>query len=339
MIEQGSPEWLRARATAGIGGSEAAALFGLGFTSQWALWASKTGRLEGEQADIWRSPQLWWGNRLEQAVREAYQASTGRTVSDGHTMHPHPRGLPMFANTDGLIPIAEGWPGPGIYEGKSATTASRGRWRSEEGDPMVPLSYQIQAQHYLACTGLEWASIAVYFGDHKAPEVFDLPRNDRFIAELERRCSAFWADHVLTDLPPPIDDSERTEQALRTASPDDNGRAVALPDGFKFLRDAWDMAEQIERTAKTAIQFYQNLVIATIGDAAYGLTFDGQGFTFRSGAKGRTLRRASEAAMSKALRRCDPPTAVMISPSTARALALLESAMVGRLNYTPKDDQ
>jgi hypothetical protein len=167
--------------------------------------------------------------------------------------------------------------------------------------------------------------------------VFDIRRNARFISELERRCSAFWADHVLTDLPPPIDGSVRTERALRAASPGANGRIIALPDGFKFLRDAWDMAEQIERTAQTAIQFYQNLVMATLGDAAYGLTFDGQGFTFRGGAKGRTLRRASEAAMSKALRRCDPPAAVMITPSTARALALLESAMVGRLNYTPKD--
>jgi len=330
-VKQGSAEWLEARRS-GIGGSEAATLYGEGFLSPWMLWAKKTGREPERQATLkpGQDQRMYWGNAHEREIMKGYQLFTGRAVTDGVTMHRHPDIPIMIANTDGIVAPIEGYDGPGVWEAKTADAYLRKEWFAEDGEPSAPLGYQVQAQHYMACTGAKWASFGVLFGGNRL-EWFDFHRNDRFIHDLERRCLDWWCRYVIADDPPPVDETKKTEVAMRLIFGDDDGSVVRLPDGFKFLRDWWDHVDGQAKNMKAEQQRLRNLVIVTMGRASVGTCFDGQGFTFRAGTDGqRRLYRVGEGAIRTATRGRPEPPMARVTVEVAQALEVIEACVSGR---------
>ena len=333
MTEQGSPEWLAARRQ-GLGGSEVSALYQLAdgssanpWLSQHALWLDKTGRISVERTSIKSHPHLYWGTALEPVVRKAYADLTGRVVVDGDTLLRH-SSAPMVANTDGTIIEVEGKDGPGVYEGKASTVFSRSDWYDEDGSPSLPLHYQVQVQHYLACTGYRWASLAVYFGGRRQPlEWFDIERHEGVIADLEDRTTRWWRTHVELDEPPPLDSTPGTEQALRAASPTDSGHMVKLPSGFEAVIDRLNWLDSMTSANASERQRLRNIIISTLGHAAYGETVDGRGFTFRTEKSGqRKLRIASHARMDRARKetQTERPGPAFVPPGVGAAVSEVE---------------
>jgi putative phage-type endonuclease len=330
---QGSAEWLRARAL-GIGGSEASVLYGCNpWQNELALWARKTGRIIDPPATIHTAPALYWGTALEKVVRQGYQDLTGRNVTDGHTLLQHPECPVLVANTDGTIIDVEGKDGPGVYEGKCASAFARRDWYAEDSAPSIPLHYQVQVQHYLACTGYRWASLAVYFGGDRQPLAwFDIERHEGLISDLLERASRWWRDHVVADVPPAIDDSPTTEATLRAIRPLDTGAIVRLPDEFAPVLDRLAACDTLAAQIEAERQRCRNLVIATMGDAAYGQVYDGRGFTFRAeGSGGRVLRVASEGRMKRARQDTGVsyPPAAEVPPGVAEQLQGIASIAWG----------
>lgn len=320
-LVQGSEEWARARLR-GIGGSEASVLYGCNpWLNEYGLWALKTGRVEQPSATIHDTPAIYWGAALEGAVRRGYQDLTGRRVVEGHTLLEHPECHVLLANTDGTVVDVEGKPGPGVYEGKTASVFVRRDWYDGDGRPSIPLHYQVQVQHYLACTGFRWGSLAVYFGGDRNPlEWFDIERHDVLINDLVERASRWWHDHIILGRPPAVDGSAATEATLRKICPRDNGMMVRLPDEFAPVIDRLKAADEIIREAEAEKQRCRNLVISTLGEAAYGQTYDGRGFTFREERDGqRVLRLASPERMARARRETgsEYPPAAYVPPDVA----------------------
>lgn len=313
-MEQGSAEWLAARRH-GIGGSEASVLFGCNpYLNEIALWALKTGRVSPQASSIHDTPHLYWGTALEPAVRQGYMDLTGRTVVEGHTMLAHPDVPCLLANTDGTIVDVPGKPGRGVYEGKTASVFARSSWYTEDGEPDIPLHYQVQVQHYLACTGYKWASLAVYFGGHREPlEWFDIERHDRLIEELCRRADRWWQRHVVEDTQPELDDSAQTEAVLRELAPPVTGRIVALPDPFDAVADRIVACDQLIKLGLAERQRCRNLVIAAMGPAEYAQTYTGRGYSHKlEGKNGRVFRLASERTIERALRRAGVSQAELV---------------------------
>jgi putative phage-type endonuclease len=225
-VKQGTREWLDARATAGIGGSESPAIYNKSpWISQFGLWARKTGRRPpGETAHPIASPELYWGTALEDDVRDAYQIVTGRSVVAGVTMLQHPAVAVLFANTDGTIEGAEDRSGAGVYEGKATFGFGSVKWRKG-----VPVHYLIQLQQYLACTGLDWGSLAVFLADESQPlAYYDVPRDDRFCNDLAERADRWWTRHVVRDIPPEPDGSSDTADTLAKIWPNATDDIVPL---------------------------------------------------------------------------------------------------------------
>lgn len=299
-MKQGSEEWLAAR-RAGLGGSEVSVLYDANpYTTQYVLWAQKTGRVDGERATIHDEPAMYWGSKLEGQVRQGYSDLTGRVVRDGVTMLQHPN-APLFANTDGALDPVPEHDGPGVYEGKIAGGVARRDWERDRRI-VIPLHYQCQGQVYLECTGCTWGSLAVLFGDRWDLRAIDFEIDRPFIANMLDRALLWWTKHVVLDEPPPIDSSKKTEAALRRVYPDDNGRIVLLPDQFAPLLDWLERSEELVKTAKQEVQRLRNLVIAALGSASFGQLYDGRGFSLVGEDGSRKLRKHGEASMTRARR-------------------------------------
>lgn len=215
--------WLAARRS-GIGSSDAAAILGqTTWGSPYSVWAEKA---HGIGKDVGDSEYVRWGSVLEGPIRDEYQQRTGRRVSHAGsfaiTRHPD---IPwLAASLDGTVEPGSGDVViQGVYEGKTAGGHKAEEWANEP-----PLAYQIQVQHQMAATGLQWASIACLIGGQKLV-YFDVERNQRFIDAMLEKLAAFWRC-VETKTPPDVDASAATRSALKLLHPLDNGQTVELPE-------------------------------------------------------------------------------------------------------------
>lgn len=273
-------QWLAERQQ-GIGGSDAAALFGVNpWQSLLSLYESKVADTVDDEPD---NTSQWLGRKLEGAVRDVYREKTGRVVGPGVRMARHPDLPFMIANTDGTIISAAEYDGEGVYEGKTTSIFNGREW--DEG---VPLYYQIQCQHYLAVTGLAYASVAVLVLGSRDPFKWkDVPRNDDFIEVLQEREHAFWHQHVLPRKPPSADGTKATAAAIAKLYPSDNGRVMILPpDAATWHRQRAKVQKAIGFLEKRKREL-DNAIKAEIGSDSFGAVVndDGEvtgGWSFRT---------------------------------------------------------
>jgi len=268
--------WLAERRE-GIGGSDVAAVLGLSpWKSALALWAEKCGPVD--QPNLDEIEYIEWGKILEEPIARRYVRETGRTLIDHGRfniqftpLHPC-----MHCTIDREIMPADGlMSGPGDLSIKNA-----GEFKLKDWEEEPPLPYQVQLQHELCVTGMQWGSFAVLIGGNKF-RWMDVPRNDKFIRYLIEKEEEFW-DLVRRGDPPAADASDSTKEILLRLYPKDTGESKALP------VEASDWAEQI-RAAKAEIkraeglkQEFENKIKAAIGEANIGILPDGSGFSWKS---------------------------------------------------------
>lgn len=307
MSTAGREAWLAARRS-GIGGSDAAAIVACHpYHSLVSLWADKTGRLE-PQAD---SARLRWGRRMEGAILDEYEDATGHRVIDGHEHAPelvedfgdnvrmlrHRELDVMLGNLDGVV--VDHPAGAGVIDAKTVMPAKFRRWVTD-GRP--PLCYLVQLAHYLEITGLDWACIAAFTGLADELYIFEMERDSDFGERLMEAEHTFWSRYVARDQEPPADGSRATAIALRELYPRDNGKAIRLTGpAVEWACEYDDLSAELRSISKRR-DAVKTKLIATIGEAAAGILPDGSGYTYNTGQRGRTLRRAS----AKALRKYDP---------------------------------
>lgn len=270
--------WLDRRRS-GVGGSDAPVLHGQSpYQTEYRLWAEKTGKIKREEVTPESNPLLFWGTELEPAVRSGYSKLTGRAVSAGVTMARHPIVGAMIGSTDGtLIGVAEK-PGDGVYEGKTANVFAAAQWKDG-----IPLYYQIQVQHYLAVTGLLWASLAVFMGGDRQPmRWFDIERSERFIDHHCELVDRWWDLHVARDIPPEPDDSEDTGKVIKLLHPVADGTLVTLAEDFMEKQARLAVIEAEAKALKSEKQQLRNEVMAALGSASYGVLPDGSGWSFQT---------------------------------------------------------
>jgi putative phage-type endonuclease len=228
--------WLAERRK-GIGGSDVAAILGL---SKWRtpldVYLDKTGQLDAPA----ESEPMLWGKLLEPVILGEFARRHGVELErpDGVIRDPqHPW---MLASLDGWAPELEA-----VVEAKTARTADG--W-GEDGTGEIPAYYQTQVAHYLAVTGARLAFVPVLIGASDF-RVYQVERDDGFIADLVEAERAFWHDHVVAGVPPdPINAADAARLWGR-----DNGEtlevAPEIADDVEELRalksQAKDMEERI----------------------------------------------------------------------------------------------
>lgn len=196
-------EWLEARRQ-GIGGSDAPVLLGVNhYSSPYRLWLDKTGRADDEPP----TEAMLRGTYLEPWVRERFAADTGMEVARvGLAQH---NDVPCLqATLDGATDDG------GIVEIKTVGDA-HGRvaaaWFADyDRSAMAQLQYQMlvtgRSPGYLACYVIDRPPI------YRGPFEPDLELHARILDGFP----AWWAAHVLADVPPPADldrvDSDEVRQ-------------------------------------------------------------------------------------------------------------------------------
>lgn len=250
-------DWLKARALA-LGASESSTVMGLNpYESEYTLFMRRTGRLP----PIEDSEPMEWGRRLEDVIATKFADETGRKVWGGgwmlqSTIYPWLSATPDREQRD------LSWDEDGLLEIKAVGTYAADDWRDEP-----PVYYQCQLQHQLLVTGLRLGSICALIGGQSFVWR-DIERHERFCKTLLTKTERFW-QRVTDDDPPLPDDSPSTSSTLLSMV--ERGEAILLPEKVIEWHLAAKQAAADEKEAKERKDEYRRKILATLGEAAYGV--------------------------------------------------------------------
>lgn len=258
--------WLERRRT-GLGGSDIAGVLGLSpWASPWSVWADKCGLTPLESAT---SDAMEFGTRAEPMLRGYFEDRTGLTVY-GEQREMTAEGAEwMRCTVDGF---ADDDGSPLVVEFKT-TSQSAEQWADG-----VPVHYQCQATWALAVTGLARVMFGVLHIAHGRPlfRVYTFDRDEEEISFVVDRCRRFWFEHVTTGIPPAVDGSKATTQAVSAvyaepeptttvAADDATAGAVAELQALRARLAAMKETEtELENRLRAAIGTAEAL---TVGDA------------------------------------------------------------------------
>lgn len=267
-FENGSAEWHELRKT-GIGGSDIAAACGVSpWTSPFALWAIKTGKIDDK---LEPSEAMTWGNILEPVVLDQLEEQFGYTLRRNVGTWAHKARPWQLANPDAIL-SEDG--NTAIVEVKTARFEDS--WgKVDEGEigeaTGVPQHYRTQVQWYLQVFGFDYAIVAVLFGGSKLrryrvdADPFEQSVNLRKVAELR--------EHILNDTQPDFDGSMSTLETVRAIHPD-------IVDDEVELGDLWMHTDLALTDEKKAIEYATEMksrVLDALGNAKRGTYDFGQG--------------------------------------------------------------
>ena len=247
-------EWLAARRR-GIGGSDVAAILCVSpWTSTYSLWLDKTA--DEPPVNI-ETPAMAFGTLMEPVVADLFAEATGLNIVEDTNLYAHPEHDFMLANLDRVVLDDDGNP-VAVLEIKTSKFA----WDE------VPAYYVSQIQHYMAVTGLQHAYCAALFGGEDF-QVFEVPRDDRYIDAMIELEAAFW-EKVTDHLSPEIDGSEATHKAVRATYEAEKGKAVELgPEivgWIEWRSNAKEMVAQYEAEVREA----EARIMSALQDAEIG---------------------------------------------------------------------
>lgn len=207
-FENGSPEWHELRKT-GIGGSDIAAICNASpWTSPFALWAKKTGRIDDTFTP---SEAAEWGNRLEAVVLDKFEEE-----------HPE---LTIYRNPGTWANIERPWQlanPDAIYQSQDGTygiiEVKTSRYEDDWADG-VPAYYATQVHWYSQTFGFTApAYVAALFAGSKYREFTLTPDEFEQATNLEQ--VELFRKYLDTDTQPDYDGATSTYETIRQLHPD-----------------------------------------------------------------------------------------------------------------------
>jgi putative phage-type endonuclease len=254
-------QWLRWR-QAGIGGSDAASVLGLGpYRTSVELWLAKLGALPTVESEA-----MTLGHLLEPVIVESFEAKTGLRVMQRQLCVTHPTREWMRCTIDGVVDYE------GATELWEAKATSGWGWR--EG---IPDEVMIQVQHNMEVCGVDACHLAVLRGDRMQLQVERIERDQGLIDMLVEAEETFWNRYIVPRRCPPTVGVPSEEEALREAyaevSSDPEGvwlgpDQVAAVAEYRAAQADRKLADDRMRSARTNL-------MATLGSSEIGL-IDGE---------------------------------------------------------------
>ena len=241
----------------GLGASDAPIVMGVGKITRLDLWKQKL----SIDVNVIVTPAMEMGNFYEDGVAARF-ASLNPTVSIRrqrnavrHKQYPF-----LFAHLDRRGKDVQG----GRFPLEIKTASFEGEW-GEGGTDQIPHYYVPQVQHQLACTGDDYARVAVGFGTgYDRYRDYIVPRDDEYIAKsLLPALLAFW-ELVQMHVEPEPTTLEETLQKY----PSPSGCIQTSPDvaeAVKALADARSRKAKAERDEKDA----RNIIAPFMGEHEY----------------------------------------------------------------------
>jgi putative phage-type endonuclease len=198
-------EWEATR-RAGIGGSDVAAILGLGggkYTSPRHVYEAKHGRpdeVNSEAAEI--------GTEIEAFIARLFSKRSGIQIATPPGTLVHNERSWMLANVDRYV-LAEDGSVAGPLECKNRSEYQADDWE----DGAVPDGPAIQAHWYMAVGGWSHGYVAALVGGNKL-RYKRLERDEEMVGYLVDYCGTWFQKHVVEGFPPPADGYEATTNLL-----------------------------------------------------------------------------------------------------------------------------
>lgn len=232
-------EWLRLRKQ-GIGGSDAGAVCGVNpYRSAADVFLDKTSEDTTSDED---NEAMRQGRELEDYAAKRFMEASGLEVRKTGFLYQSEEHPFMLANIDRLV-IGEN---AGL-ECKTCSAYSAENWKNG----MIPESYQIQCQHYMAVMGWDHMYIAcVILG--KEFLYHRLERDNELIENLIEIERSFWERYVLAGRLPEPDGSkaydEMLNQHFKAASQDKTLLPlIGFDQDLQRREELTELSEKIER--------------------------------------------------------------------------------------------
>lgn len=180
-------EWLELRKKIGIGGSEVSAVLGYNsYKTAVDVWIDKTSATLIDSGD---TPALWIGRYIEPMIRARFAEEKGLRVFQDHKIRLHPDHDCLFCNLDGVIIDPD--EGPGVFEAKAFLSYTLDKYES-----VIPPDVYLQIQHNMSVTGYGYGYAAIWIKDRNEFLFQRINRNDKLIADINKRCVRFWEYNV-----------------------------------------------------------------------------------------------------------------------------------------------
>lgn len=270
--QQHSAAWHGMR-SAGIGGSEVAAILGLSpWQSPFSLWHAKRAGWVSEPNE-----EMRWGTAIEPALLAWW--------FEDHPYEPygvqggsyHHRGRRwQLANPD-AIAIAPAVGELVIVEAKKAS--SDDQW-GEPGTDQIPPYYRVQAVHYMDVLGIGMTSFVVT-NLGRAPVYYWIEYDPDEARLIRGHAAAFWRS-LLLDQPPELDGHTATYAAVRRLHPDIDGTDV---DVDPWTAVEWRIAKRRRERAEKRARLTTLRLLDAMGPARRAFT-DGTPVARRQPARG-----------------------------------------------------
>jgi len=177
--------FLAERAT-GIGGSDAAGLFSIGYSCRRRLWYQKT--LTPEDYPREGTTIMALGQVLEPFFADRYQALSGRAVTEQPKAFYHPEHPELLVHADRVI--LDEARGNGVLEIKSLGRATFYKTKREG----LPEDYVLQLQHAMLVTGAMWGSFAIGSRDSGELIYWDVDKDPDICALILSEGPIFWRE-------------------------------------------------------------------------------------------------------------------------------------------------
>lgn len=250
--------WLEKRKLS-IGGSDAGTLLGLNpYSSPYALWAEKTGKVIPE--DISDKEAVRVGNDLEQYVAERFMERTGKKVRKANCFIYNSEYPWAHANIDRDV--------IGEKAGLECKTTSSWEILQQCKEGKYPDTWYAQVTHYMMVTGAErWYLGVLVLG--KGFYDFTIERDEDEIRALAAAEEAFW-NRVKNNTPPALDGAEATQTALKTVLGDSRaGQSTDLAGVGNHVTMYCALKERIKEM-EAELNEHQAIIMQYMGSAEKG---------------------------------------------------------------------
>ncbi len=239
-----------------IGGSDAAAVVGMNpFSSPFALWAEKTGKVPGFEGNLATDV----GAYLEEFIAQRFAKETGKKVRRCNFSLINGKYWWAIADIDRDI-VGE----DAGLECKSTSALSLKRFKNGE----YPENYYVQCVHYLAVTGKARWYLAVLIGNSDF-RVYTIERDEEEIAALMEAERNFKEKYVDADQAPPVDGQAATTSAVKTIYADSSDEAADLSSCKAALSEYMTLTGRIRELERLRDE-KANEIKLCMGDAARG---------------------------------------------------------------------
>lgn len=290
-IEQDWHQW-RAR---GIGGSDIPAILGLSsYGSPYTVWASKAGLLPPTE----HTQRQRIGLRMESVLAEEFHDETGLYVAGEQTWCQHPDMPWARCTVDGFVTETLGVGAGGkLYveylDGlsyKFRELEQLGTWQAKTDGRFgwpdgIPPNIRAQCIWEMGVTGLRHCWLTVMFAGFRI-STFEIDWSDTDVEAdwqlMVRRAGVLWNDHIRTGIPPAVDGSDATADALRTIYPEHQpGEEVALDELAAELTERSDLKGRV-KADQARLAEIDNAIKERMRDAEVGTVAGLPLLTYRS---------------------------------------------------------